>query len=156
MEEIIAQVYFELEASGMLSQLGAGIVLTGGGALLKNLSQLVAFKTGMDVRLGLPNQTVQSKTVDEVNQPIFATGVGLMLTGFRDRNEDNCVLSIDEVNAKEAVKNEKEEKEVELEVKEVEEETNVTKNNSKTKKTSITKNVLDKFSSFFNVDDDKM
>ncbi len=90
MEEIIAQVYFEVEASGMLQQLGAGVVLTGGGALLKNLSQLVAFKTGMDVRLGLPNQSVQSKIVEEVNQPMFATAVGLMLTGISD-NGACCV-----------------------------------------------------------------
>ncbi len=90
MEEIIAQVYFQIEASGMLPHLGAGIVITGGGALLKNLSQLVAFKTGMDVRLGLPNQTLHSKVIDEVNQPIFSTGVGLMLIGLSEQN-NNCV-----------------------------------------------------------------
>ncbi len=86
MEEIIAQVYFEIEASGMSQYLGAGIVLTGGGALLKNLSQLVAFKTGMDVRLGLPNQSIQSEVMDEVNQPMFATGFGLLLTGFAEKD----------------------------------------------------------------------
>ncbi len=88
MEEIIAQVYFEIEASGMMQHLGAGIVLTGGGALLKNLSQLVAFKTGMDVRLGLPSQTIQSEVLEKVNQPIFSTGVGLMMIGLDD--EHNC------------------------------------------------------------------
>ncbi len=88
MEEIIAQVYFEIEASGTAQNLGAGVVLTGGGALLKNLPQLVAFKTGMDVRLGLPNQTIQSEIMDEVNQPMFATGFGLLLTGFAEKDND--------------------------------------------------------------------
>lgn len=102
MEEIIAQVYFEVEASGMSQYLGAGIVLTGGGALLKNLSQLVAFKTGMDVRLGLPNQTIQSEIMDEVNQPMFATGFGLLLTGFAEK-DSSCT----EVKPPEAKKEKK-------------------------------------------------
>ncbi len=88
MEEIIAQVYFEIEASGMMPNLGAGIVLTGGGALLKNLSQLVAFKTGMDVRLGLPNQSIKSEVLGDANQPIYSTGVGLMMIGLEE--DGNC------------------------------------------------------------------
>jgi len=47
---------------------------------------LVAFKTGMDVRLGLPNQSIQSEVMDEVNQPMFATGFGLLLTGFAEKD----------------------------------------------------------------------
>lgn len=93
MEEIIAQVYFQIEASGFLQNLGAGIVITGGGALLKNLSQLVAFKTGMDVRLGLPNQNIINKADEQINQPTYATGLGLVLIGF-DNNHGCCVEKI--------------------------------------------------------------
>ncbi|MFC2129556.1 cell division protein FtsA, partial [Bacteroidota bacterium] len=52
MEEIIDAVIYEIENSGYMDKLSAGIVLTGGGAMLKNLNQLVKFKTGMDVRIG--------------------------------------------------------------------------------------------------------
>jgi cell division protein FtsA len=98
MEEIIAQVYFEIEASGMMAQLGAGIVLTGGGSLLKNLNQLVAFKTGMEVRVGIPSQSVRSEVFEKVNQPIFSTGVGLMMIGLND--DHNCCSSINKVDPK--------------------------------------------------------
>ena len=147
MEEIIAQVYFEIEASGMLKQLGAGIVLTGGGALLKNLSQLVAFKTGMDVRLGLPNQSVQSKIVDEVNQPMFATAVGLMLTGFKDKGE-GCVE--EKAFSQIADKPESEIKENKEPVKEEKETTE--KKNGKNKMSTL----FDKLGDFFEVDDEQM
>jgi cell division protein FtsA len=147
MEEIIAQVYFEVEASGMLKQLGAGIVLTGGGALLKNLSQLVAFKTGMDVRLGLPNQSVQSKIVDEVNQPMFATAVGLMLTGFNDKCE-SCVEEKVKLQAEKKVKVEPQVETEEL-VKETE---SVDRKNPKKKIATL----FDKLGEFFEVDDEQM
>jgi len=56
MEEIIDAVTFEIESSGYLDKLAAGMVLTGGGALLRHLPQLVKFRTGLDVRVGLPNE----------------------------------------------------------------------------------------------------
>ncbi len=145
MEEIVAQVYFEVEASGMLQQLGAGIVLTGGGALLKNLGQLVAFKTGMDVRLGLPNQSVQSKIVDEVNQPMFATAVGLMLSGFSDK-DNSFVEEKAKVETKTDIED-KPEKEPEDKAKQPKE-----KKNGKPKITTL----FDKLGEFFEVDDEKM
>jgi len=145
MEEIIAQVYFEVEASGMLKQLGAGVVLTGGGALLKNLSQLVAFKTGMDVRLGLPNQSVQSKIVDEVNQPIFATAVGLMLTGFEDKG-DCCVEEKQISEPKVDLKPEPEPEIVEPQAKQAD---------IKQPKKKIS-TLFDKLGEFFEVDDEQM
>jgi cell division protein FtsA len=49
MEEIIDAATFEIENSGFYDKLSAGIVLTGGGALLTHLSQLVKFRTGLDV-----------------------------------------------------------------------------------------------------------
>jgi len=154
MEEIIAQVYFEIEASGMLKHLGAGIVLTGGGALLKNLSQLVAFKTGMDVRLGLPNQFLQSDVVEEINQPVFATSVGLMLIGFEDKGTSASEHGIhhkpeNQVQVKPNPKlNQKPEKEPEPEKEPVMED----KKQSKKKISTL----FDKLGDFFDVDDEKM
>lgn len=143
MEEIIAQVYFEIEASGMLQYLGAGIVLTGGGALLKNLSQLVAFKTGMDVRLGLPNKGVESDIIEEVNQPIYATGIGLLMTGF-DENADCGTL-----------KKEEEPKTKSEEAKQQEEQKIKEEEDKKQPKRKIA-TLFDKLGDFFEVDDEQM
>lgn len=146
MEEIIAQVYFEIEASGMSQYLGAGVVLTGGGALLKNLSQLVAFKTGMDVRLGLPNQSIQSDLIAEVNQPMFATSVGLMLSGFNE--EGACCVE------EKPVEQLKAEVKVERPIMEsvVSEEVDKEKKQSKKKIATL----FDKLGEFFDVDDEQM
>lgn len=82
MEEILNAVLYEIENSGYYERLSAGIVVTGGGALLKDLPQLVKFVTGMDVRLGYPGETLASESVEEVNNPMFSTSVGLVLKGF--------------------------------------------------------------------------
>ncbi len=82
MEEIIDAVNFEVQNSGFAEKIAAGIVLTGGGALLKHLPQLVKFRTGMDVRIGLPKLHLAGEVDDEINQPMFSTGIGLILKGF--------------------------------------------------------------------------
>ena len=82
MEEIIDAVNFEIQSSGYADKLAAGVVLTGGGAMLKHLPQLVKFKTAMDVRIGLPNEHLSGSSREEINQPMFATSVGLIMRGF--------------------------------------------------------------------------
>src|SRR6056297_2583812 len=82
MEEILNAVLYEIENSGYYERLSAGIVITGGGALLKDLPQLVKFITGMDVRLGYPSEMLASESDEEVNNPMFSTSVGLVLEGF--------------------------------------------------------------------------
>lgn len=89
MEEIIDAVMFEIENSGCLDKLSAGIVLTGGGALLKHLPQLVRFHTGMDVRLGYPNEYLAADYNEEINQPQYATSTGLLLKGWEALNSAN-------------------------------------------------------------------
>jgi cell division protein FtsA len=82
MEEIIDAVIYEIENSDYMEKLSAGIVLTGGGAMLKNLNQLVKFKTGMDVRIGYPNERLAADTPEEINQPMYSTSLGLLLKGL--------------------------------------------------------------------------
>ncbi len=88
MEEIIDAVLFEIENSGCMDKLSAGIVLTGGGALLKHLAQLVRFHTGMDVRIGYPIEYLAGNTTDEINNPQYATSVGLLLKGWEIMNKE--------------------------------------------------------------------
>ncbi len=88
MEEILDAVNFEIQNSGFAEKLTAGVVITGGGAMLKNLPQLVKYKTAMDVRIGHPNVHLTGKGKDEINQPMYATSVGLILKGL-DYLEEN-------------------------------------------------------------------
>jgi len=82
MEEIIDAVNFEIQNSGYADKLAAGVVVTGGGAMLKHLPQLMKFKTAMDVRIGLPNEHLAGSAKNEINQPMYATSVGLIMRGF--------------------------------------------------------------------------
>lgn len=80
MEEIIDYVTFQIESSGYYDKVGAGIVLTGGGALLKNLSQLIKYRTGLDVRIGLPDKFLGGNIPEEAHMPMYATSIGLLMS----------------------------------------------------------------------------
>jgi cell division protein FtsA len=83
MEEIIEHIYYEIKNSGYEKRLIGGIVVTGGGAELKNINQLFEFVTGMNSRIGYPNEHLgQSATNEVLTSPMYATGVGLVLKGF--------------------------------------------------------------------------
>jgi cell division protein FtsA len=82
MEEILDAVNFEIQNSGYADKLAAGVVVTGGGAMLKHLPQLMKFKTAMDVRIGLPNEHLAGSARNEICQPMYATSVGLIMRGF--------------------------------------------------------------------------
>lgn len=96
MEEIIDAVMFEVENSGYMDKLSAGIVLTGGGAMLRHLPQLVKFKTGMDVRVGFPTEKMIKENKEEVNQPMYSTSVGLLLKGYEFLKENNEITGLRE------------------------------------------------------------
>ncbi len=84
MEEIIDYVIYQIEASKLYDKLGAGIVITGGGALLKSLPQLVKYRTGLEVRLGLPNKYINTQEVEEAGKPMYSTSIGLLLTAIEN------------------------------------------------------------------------
>ena len=81
-EEIIEHVFWEIKNSGYENKLIAGIVLTGGGAQLKHLVQLTEFITGMDTRIGYPNEHIASGSPEELSSPTYATGIGLVIEGL--------------------------------------------------------------------------
>lgn len=83
MEEIIELVHTEIISSGYNKKLAAGIVVTGGGSQLTNLSQLFEYMTGLDARIGYPNEHLGRSKVDAAKSPMFATTVGLVLSGFK-------------------------------------------------------------------------
>jgi cell division protein FtsA len=75
-------VYYEIKNSGYEKKLIAGIVVTGGGAQLKHVTQLVEYITGMDTRVGYPNEHL-AKGNEDVTSPLFATSVGLVMKGVQ-------------------------------------------------------------------------
>jgi len=78
MEEIIDAFYFQLKSSGYLDKVNAaGIVITGGTSLMPNISQLINFHTGLNVRIGKPNLKNISGWKD-LEDPRYTTVLGLL------------------------------------------------------------------------------
>ena len=101
--EIIEQVYLEIKNYGHEDQktkLIAGIVLTGGGSQLKHLKQLVEYITGMDTRVGFPNEHMAGDSDSEVTSPMYATAVGLVLNGLENTKIDTTKALSDEPEIK--------------------------------------------------------
>ncbi len=82
MEEIIEHVLYEIKNSGYEKKLITGIVITGGGAMLKHVNLLTEYITGMDTRIGYPSEHLSPNSPEELANPIYATGVGLVIKGF--------------------------------------------------------------------------
>jgi cell division protein FtsA len=97
-KEIIDLVYHEIKVSGYENKLMTGIVLTGGGAQIRNLKQFVAFVTGKETRIGYPNEHLGSESKDEVVSPMYSTGVGLVLKGFEYADYAKIPAKVKEVD----------------------------------------------------------
>ncbi|MFQ5742129.1 MAG: cell division protein FtsA [Acidobacteriota bacterium] len=82
--ELLDLVHEEIARAGYFDQLNAGLVLTGGGALLEGFADLAEQQCGMPVRIGMP-QSVDG-LVDIVSSPIYSTAVGLALYGHYNRD----------------------------------------------------------------------
>jgi cell division protein FtsA len=87
MLEIIELVVHEIRNSGYQNKLIGGIVLTGGGSQLKHLSQLVEYHTGIQSRVGFPNEHLASTSPIDVSSPMYATGVGLVVKALENEEE---------------------------------------------------------------------
>ena len=83
--EIIEQVFLEIKNYGYnetKKKLIEGIVLTGGGAELSHIRQMVEYITGLDTRIGYPNEHLASGSEKRLSSPMFATSVGLLIKGL--------------------------------------------------------------------------
>lgn len=97
MEEIIGSVLYEIKNSGYEKKLIAGIVLTGGGANMKHIKQLTELNTGMDVRIGYPNEHLSGNTPEELINPMYSTGIGLVIRGLDIIEKHNKQIKQEEV-----------------------------------------------------------
>lgn len=82
-EELFTLVQAELRRSGFSDLIASGIVLTGGSSKVKGCVELAEEVFHMPVRIGYP-QNITGLT-DVMNNPIYATGVGLLLYGFQQQ-----------------------------------------------------------------------
>jgi cell division protein FtsA len=87
MEEIIEIVQHEIMQSGHYKKLAGGIVLTGGGSQMQFIAQLFEYMTGLDTRIGYPNEHLGKSVIEDVKSPMYATTVGLVLAGFKSLDE---------------------------------------------------------------------
>jgi cell division protein FtsA len=85
MSEILDFVVYHLKQVGMDNkQLNGGIILTGGGSQLKHLIQLTEYQTGLNGRIGYPNEHLSSGYIEELTKPMYSTCIGLILKGYSD------------------------------------------------------------------------
>lgn len=83
MSEILEYVNYHLKQTGLdAGKLNGGIVLTGGGSQLRHLKQLTEYETGLNARIGLPNEHLAASHLEELAQPMYATCIGLILKGY--------------------------------------------------------------------------
>jgi cell division protein FtsA len=104
MEEIVESIFLQVEKCDFADRLGAGIVITGGGAKLEGLGQLVKFKTGMDVRIGYPIVSLPFEQEKVLDSPQYATAFGLLKKAMIDENAQNDDMIVKKKKVKEKPK----------------------------------------------------
>src|SRR6476646_7716950 len=85
MSEIMDFVTFHLKQVGLDNKmLNGGVILTGGGSQLKHLIQLTEYVTGLNARIGFPNEHLAAGHIEELAKPMYSTCIGLILKGYSD------------------------------------------------------------------------
>ena len=93
MSEIMDFVSYHLKQVGLDTRLlNGGIILTGGGSQLKHLIQLTEYVTGLNARIGFPNEHLAGGHIDELTKPMYSTCIGLILKGYNDYENNNRPL----------------------------------------------------------------
>ena len=90
MSEIMDFVSYHLKQVGLDTRLlNGGVILTGGGSQLKHLIQLTEYVTGLNARIGFPNEHLAGGHIDELAKPMYSTCIGLILKGYNDYENKN-------------------------------------------------------------------
>lgn len=97
-QEIMNYVLFHLRQVDLDKKLHGGIILTGGGSRLKHIVQLTSYITGMDTRIGLPNEHLAGNHAEALMNPMYSTCIGLILRGYHDFETGKMQLAFDNGN----------------------------------------------------------
>jgi cell division protein FtsA len=90
MSEIMDFVTYHLKQVGLDNRmLNGGVILTGGGSQLKHLIQLTEYVTGLNARIGFPNEHLSGGYIEELAKPMYSTCIGLILKGYNDYENKN-------------------------------------------------------------------
>src|SRR3954452_11113800 len=111
MSEILDFVTYHLKQVGLERMLNGGIILTGGGSQLKHLIQLTEYTTGLNARIGFPNEHLAGGHIEELAKPTYSTCIGLILKGYDDyeHNRKKFEMEFKRVEVPEALKRAEEE-----------------------------------------------
>ncbi|MEO5782799.1 MAG: cell division protein FtsA [Ginsengibacter sp.] len=138
MSEIMDFVSYHLKQVGLDNRmLNGGVILTGGGSQLKHLIQLTEYVTGLNARIGYPNEHLAPGHIEELAKPMYSTCLGLILKGYNDyeNKRKQFEMQFRKVNVPEALQQQSEETE----------EVVIDEKESKTKQRKSLKGFMDSF-----------
>ncbi|MBO4489264.1 MAG: cell division protein FtsA [Bacteroidales bacterium] len=96
-DDIIATVKREIDNSGYANLVSnCGIVITGGGAQLKHLKELIQFKTGYNTRIGIPENGFEKNIPSDLKKSAYATALGLLKYGIETVNGPASTFEYDD------------------------------------------------------------
>jgi cell division protein FtsA len=96
-EEIFDYVLWEIRRSGYENKLIAGMVLTGGGSMLKHIDLLAEYHTGLATRIGQPIEHLAHGYSSQLASPMFATAVGLLKYTIEHNADTRYVAEVKEI-----------------------------------------------------------
>ncbi len=96
MSEILDFVTYHLKQVGLDNKaLNGGIILTGGGSQLRHMIQLTEYATGLNARIGFPNEHLAAGHIEELAKPTYSTCIGLILKGYDDYEHNRKQFEMD-------------------------------------------------------------
>jgi len=152
LEEIFELVKYEIQKAKTDNQLIAGIVLTGGGAMMKHIQQLAEFKTGLEVRIGYPNEHLNQTDMKELSSPMYSTSIGIVIETIA-RMEHDEFLEASKKAEEERISSKLPAEPVIEDTKSEETDSDKDKNEGKKKKGIDLKKIVTSFTEFFTPDE---
>ena len=75
-------------------------MLTGGGAMMRHIQQLAEFKTGLEVRIGYPNEHLNQTEMKELSSPMYSTSIGIVIETIARMEHDEFLEASKEAEEK--------------------------------------------------------
>ncbi len=152
LEEIFELVNYEIQKAKTDNQLIAGIVLTGGGAMMRHIQQLAEFKTGLEVRIGYPNEHLADSDMKEMSSPMYSTGIGIVIETIGRMEYDEYLRASKEASTISKTDKKTEEASAEHEAEDAQKEQEEAEGKKKAKKSIDLKKIVSSLTEIFTPD----